>query len=161
MIFCNIFENITKINSLFPIWNRQRFIIYYNLCNFTIFIKIGSTGGNQSSAQDAIQTYGQFSGTNLVADETISYDKASNKQIFNATLNGNNFKFDEDMTWEDWINSDFNTEGYKISGNNIVSSDGKKKISGASKGDKINSSSNYSLSNVSGGGGAHSGGAGN
>lgn len=37
----------------------------YRNSDFTIFIRIGSTGGNQESAQDAVQIYGQYNGTNL------------------------------------------------------------------------------------------------
>jgi prepilin-type N-terminal cleavage/methylation domain-containing protein len=37
----------------------------YRNSNYTVFIRMGSTGGNQASAQDAIAVYGQWSGTNL------------------------------------------------------------------------------------------------
>ena len=32
---------------------------------YAVFIRMGSTGGNQATAQDAIQVYGQWNGTNL------------------------------------------------------------------------------------------------
>ena len=38
-----------------------------NNSNYTLFIRMGSTGGNQAVAQDAIQVYGQWNGTNLDA----------------------------------------------------------------------------------------------
>jgi type IV pilus assembly protein PilA len=37
----------------------------YRNSNYTVFIRMGSTGGNEASAQDAIAVYGQWSGTNL------------------------------------------------------------------------------------------------
>lgn len=37
----------------------------YRNSEYTIFIRIGTTGGNQANAQDAMAAYGQFSGTNL------------------------------------------------------------------------------------------------
>ena len=37
----------------------------YRNSDYTVFIRIGSTGGNQASAQDAIKVYGQWNGTNL------------------------------------------------------------------------------------------------
>ena len=37
----------------------------YRNSEYTVFIRMGSTGGNQASAQDAIQVYGQWNGTNL------------------------------------------------------------------------------------------------
>ena len=37
----------------------------YRNSNYTVFIKMGTTGGNQAVAQDAIQVYGQWNGTNL------------------------------------------------------------------------------------------------
>lgn len=40
---------------------------YRNSC-YTVFIKMGTTGGKQASAQDAIQVYGQWNGTNLMND---------------------------------------------------------------------------------------------
>ena len=40
----------------------------YRNSEYTVFIRMGSTGGNQATAQDAIQVYGQWNGTNLVAN---------------------------------------------------------------------------------------------
>ena len=37
----------------------------YRNSDYTVFIKMGTTGGNQAVAQDAIQVYGQWNGTNL------------------------------------------------------------------------------------------------
>ena len=37
----------------------------YRNSDYTIFISLGTTGGNQADKQDAIQVYGQFNGTNL------------------------------------------------------------------------------------------------
>ena len=40
----------------------------YRNSEYTIFIRMGSTGGNQASAQDAVTVYGQWNGTNLAAN---------------------------------------------------------------------------------------------
>jgi hypothetical protein len=37
----------------------------YRNSTYTIFIRMGTTGGFQADAQDAIQVYGQWNGTNL------------------------------------------------------------------------------------------------
>jgi type IV pilus assembly protein PilA len=37
----------------------------YRNSEYSVFIRMGSTGGNQATAQDAIQVYGQWNGTNL------------------------------------------------------------------------------------------------
>ena len=37
----------------------------YRNSDYTIFISMGTTGGNQADKQDAIQVYGQYNGTNL------------------------------------------------------------------------------------------------
>ena len=37
----------------------------YRNSEYTVFIRMGSTGGNQAEAQDAIGVYGQWNGTNL------------------------------------------------------------------------------------------------
>jgi prepilin-type N-terminal cleavage/methylation domain-containing protein len=39
----------------------------YRNSEYTVFIRMGTTGGNQASAQDAIAVYGQWNGTNLLA----------------------------------------------------------------------------------------------
>ena len=58
------------------LYNRVRSVIgdqveltsqTYRNSQYTVFIRIGSTGGNQASAQDAIKVYGQWNGTNLMA----------------------------------------------------------------------------------------------
>lgn len=41
----------------------------YRNSTYTIFIRMGTTGGNQFDAQDAIKVYGQWGGTNLSASE--------------------------------------------------------------------------------------------
>ena len=40
----------------------------YRNSDYTVFIRMGSTGGAQADAQDAIKVYGQWNGTNLVAN---------------------------------------------------------------------------------------------
>ena len=40
----------------------------YRNSDYTIFIHMGSTGGNQSSAQDAVIVWGQWNGTNIPAN---------------------------------------------------------------------------------------------
>lgn len=42
----------------------------YRNSDYTVFIRMGSLGGNQANAQDAIAVYGQWSGTNLDATYT-------------------------------------------------------------------------------------------
>ena len=52
----------------------------YRNSDYTIFIKIGTTGGNQADAQDAIEAYGQYSGTNLPMGD-IKYYVAYGRQV--------------------------------------------------------------------------------
>lgn len=40
----------------------------YRNSEYTVFIRMGSMGGNQVSQQDAVAVYGQWNGTNLYAD---------------------------------------------------------------------------------------------
>ena len=49
----------------------------YRNSEFTVFLVVGSTGGNDASAQDAIRVYGQWSGTNLPAE--VSYKIVSDR----------------------------------------------------------------------------------
>ena len=57
------------------LYNRLRSVIgdkldttsqTYRNSDYTIFIRVGSTGGDEAVMQDAIQVWGQFNGTNLV-----------------------------------------------------------------------------------------------
>ena len=50
----------------------------YRNSNYTVFIRMGSTGGNQATAQDAIAVYGQWSGTNLFEKGTTPLTRAAN-----------------------------------------------------------------------------------
>ena len=53
----------------------------YRNSNYTVFICMGSTGGNQATAQDAVRVYGQWNGTNLAeaakAEATAKSDKGA------------------------------------------------------------------------------------
>ena len=51
----------------------------YRNSEYTVFIRLGSTGGNDESKQNSIQTYGQWSGTNLPAE--VSYKLVSDRSI--------------------------------------------------------------------------------
>lgn len=41
----------------------------YRNSEYTVFIRMGSTGGNNAAAQDAVAVYGQWNGTNLEASD--------------------------------------------------------------------------------------------
>ena len=94
----------------------------YRNSEFTVFIRIGTTGGNDATAQDAVKVYGQFSGTNLAEPyEPYEYKKASafgavSTSGVSSYFGYGQIEFEEGMTWEDWINSDYNTMGVKLVG---------------------------------------------
>lgn len=44
----------------------------YRNSDYTVFIRMGSTGGNKAEAQDAIAVYGQWNGTNLTIPTNAS-----------------------------------------------------------------------------------------
>ena len=50
----------------------------YRNSNYTVFIRMGSTGGNQATAQDAIAVYGQWSGTNLFERQIAPLTRGAN-----------------------------------------------------------------------------------
>ena len=65
------------------LYNRVRSIIgdkldvssqTYRNSEYTLFINLGTTGGNESSKQDAIQVYGQYNGTNLEKNASSNYN---------------------------------------------------------------------------------------
>lgn len=59
----------------------------YRNSDFTIFIRMGTTGGNEASQQDAIKVYGQFNGTNLPYDDTELCKITSNRVVGDAGIN--------------------------------------------------------------------------
>ena len=50
--------------------------------------------------------------------------------ILNFTIDGTSYMSEEDMTWSQWVNSSYNTNGYKISNDKVVDSTDTKYISG-------------------------------
>ena len=82
-------DGTTKLVDLPLVYNAMRQIMgdvikltsqTYRNSDYTIFIKIGSTGGSQANAQDAIEAYGQYSGTNLSLDD-VKYYVAYNRKV--------------------------------------------------------------------------------
>jgi len=64
------------------------------------------------------------------------------KIIISFTISGTEYQAEEEMTWNDWVNSSYNKDGYTISSNNILSPSGQKVCFGSSAeptlaGDKI------------------------
>ena len=77
------------------LYNRLRSIIGDNLdttsqtyrnSDYTIFIRVGSTGGGEAVMQDAIQVWGQFNGTNL-AEKDHKYELSSGRVVGSAGAN--------------------------------------------------------------------------
>lgn len=52
------------------------------------------------------------------------WTKEVSASLINFTIEGTSYQAEEGMTWSEWCNSDYNTGGYRISTNNIVSSSG-------------------------------------
>ena len=74
----------------------------YRNSEYTIFVRLGTTGGNDASQQDAIQAYGQWSGTNLPAQ--VSYQIVSDRTVGDT---GNTIVDIDDNNWNE-------TNGNKI-----------------------------------------------
>lgn len=113
----------------------------YRNSDYTLFIRIGTTGGKQEEKQDAVQVWGQFNGTNLTktdheyrlaAGRDVGSDGA-NDEINNAnkndlqepsdfgedplktmTIDGVQYKYKASMTWREWFNSEYNTSDWTI-----------------------------------------------
>ena len=84
------------------LYNRIRAIVgdrieltsqtYRNSC-YTIFIRMGTTGGNQADNQDAIMVYGQWGGTNLTASAKgqgagVELTEPISDIVFNGNVSG-------------------------------------------------------------------------
>ena len=57
----------------------------YRNSEYTIFIRVGTTGGKQLGAQDAMDAYGQFGGTNLPLDDN-DYSVADGREVGDPNL---------------------------------------------------------------------------
>ena len=71
------------------LYNRLRSVIgdkldttsqTYRNSDYTIFIRVGSTGGSEAVMQDAIQVWGQFNGTNL-AEKDHKFELSSGRVV--------------------------------------------------------------------------------
>lgn len=60
----------------------------YRNSTYTIFISMGTTGGNQADKQDAIQVYGQYNGTNLPEVMTATGNATQDKGNTNNDESG-------------------------------------------------------------------------
>ena len=58
----------------------------YRNSDYTLFIRVGSTGGSEAVMQDAIQVWGQFNGTNL-AEKDHKYELSSGRVVGSAGAN--------------------------------------------------------------------------
>lgn len=74
----------------------------YRNSDFTIFIRLGSAGGNEAGNQDATQVWGQYNGTNLPAD-TVQTAKITTDRVI-----GDAGQYDKDVN--DYINDEANTD---------------------------------------------------
>jgi hypothetical protein len=77
------------------LYNRLRSVIgdkldttsqTYRNSDYTIFIRVGSTGGSEAVMQDAIQVWGQFNGTNL-AEKDHKFELSSGRVVGAAGAN--------------------------------------------------------------------------
>ena len=77
------------------LYNRLRSVIgdklnttsqTYRNSDYTIFIRVGSTGGSEAVMQDAIQVWGQFNGTNL-AEKDHKFELSSGRVVGSAGAN--------------------------------------------------------------------------
>lgn len=86
----------------------------YRNSDYTIFISMGTTGGNQADKQDAIKVYGQYNGTNLPevaaannitsGNQDVDSDAnipSSNVQIMR--IDGVEYEFTPGITWGEWL----------------------------------------------------------
>ena len=60
----------------------------YRNSEYTIFISMGTTGGQEAAAQDAIKVWGQFSGTNLPEGSSVAGNTATGSNEFKEPTNG-------------------------------------------------------------------------
>ena len=77
------------------LYNRLRSVIgdkldttsqTYRNSDYTIFIRVGSTGGSEAVMQDAIQVWGQFNGTNL-SEKDHKFELSSGRVVGTAGQN--------------------------------------------------------------------------
>ena len=60
----------------------------YRNSEYTIFISMGTTGGQEAAAQDAIKVWGQFSGTNLPEGSSVAGNTSTGSNEFTGESDG-------------------------------------------------------------------------
>ena len=65
--------------------------------------------------------------------------------LISFTIGGTSYKAEYNMTWEAWVNSTYNTDGYKVAGNYILNADSKR-VGTTLKTDIIQSGTAYTIS---------------
>ena len=70
------------------------------------------TGGSDVTNQNLIQWF---------VDNGATFTKL---ELITFTIDGTSYQAEEGMTWEQWVNSSYNTGGYRLSTNTIVNSSG-------------------------------------
>lgn len=68
-----------------------------------------------------MREYKYIRNTLPIANRTMTLDLSSTRPVFN--IDSDEYVFILGMTWEDWVNSSFNTDGYKIDGSTVANSD--------------------------------------
>lgn len=71
----------------------------YRNSDYTLFIQLGSTGGAEAVAQDAIKVWGQFSGTNLDSNPN-SFKLATNRVVGEAGSKDEQFNQNQNINTE-------------------------------------------------------------
>lgn len=73
----------------------------YRNSTYTIFISMGTTGGNQADKQDAIQVYGQYNGTNLPEVMTATGSGSQNQDSNNDSLTADQLDAEYEVAYYD------------------------------------------------------------
>lgn len=89
----------------------------------------------------------------IVADDfpNVIRDRLQAKLI-SFTIDGTSYQAEEGMTWAEWVDSEYNINGYFLSSNSIIDSSGARLVAGVNGTDTIKDNSAYRLKHIGGGG---------
>lgn len=114
-------RKLGKLSDSPELYNRVRSTIgdklettsqTYRNSDYTLFIQLGTTGGAEAVAQDAIKVWGQFSGTNLDANPN-TFKLATNRVVGEAGSKDEQFNQNQNLSIEADHNSNIIPAGAK------------------------------------------------
>lgn len=82
---------------------------------------------------------------------TLVWEKEENANLISFKVDSIPYQAESNMTWQEWVNSAYNTNGYKVVGSGIYTADNQYYVANVLPSDKIRPNGSYWYTNAGGG----------